>query len=94
MSHGRHQGREGYVNGLLSKRTIKTNIPEEPSPNRLTPILPSTFQPGLKRQQSLSYDKNIITQRLPDPTVNNRGSVKAYNNQSKRLITVEQQKRL
>lgn len=95
MAHGRHHYPESYLNGLSSNRTIKTTIPEESSTNRLSPTtLPSTFQPGLKRQQSLGYDKNIITQRLPDPNINNRGSVKTYTNQSKRLPNVEQQKRL
>jgi hypothetical protein len=67
--------------------------------------MPSTFQPGLKRQQSLGYDKNVTVQRVPDSNINNRGSIKTTNinniNQSKRssngssrISNIEQQKRL
>jgi hypothetical protein len=70
--------------------------------------MPSTFQPGLKRQQSLGYDKNVTVQRVPDSNINNnnRGSIKTTNinvnntNQSKRssngnsrISNIEQQKR-
>ena len=65
--------------------------------------MPSTFQPDLKRQQSLGYDQNVIVQRVSDSNSNNRGSIKTtnINHQSKRttngtsrMANVEQQKRL
>jgi len=104
MSQGRHHYPDYYVNGVASNRPIKTNPPVDSPTNRRTPnVLPSTFQPGLKRQQSLGYDKNVNVQRVPDSSINNRGSVKTTinnNNQSKRssngssrISNIEQQKR-
>jgi hypothetical protein len=106
MSHGRHHYPESYVNGLSSNRSIKTNPSAESPTNRPTSnVLPSTFQPGLKRQQSLGYDKNVLVQRLPDSNINNRGSTKTTNNNnnnnqskrsangSSRISNIEQQKR-
>ncbi len=105
MSQGRHHYPDGYVNGISSNRSIKTNPSIDSSTNRTTPnVLPSTFQPGLKRQPSLGYDKNLNIQRIPDSNINNRGSIKTTinnnTNQSKRssngssrISNIEQQKR-
>jgi hypothetical protein len=108
MTQGRHHYPDFYTNGLSSNRTIKTNPSTDSPTNRLTPnVLPSTFQPGLKRQQSLGYDKNVNVQRLPDSNINNRGSTrititttnnntqsKRSSNGSSRISNIDQQKRL
>jgi hypothetical protein len=104
MSHGRHHYPESYINGLSSNRVTR---PDPPNPRPISNVMPSTFQPGLKRQQSLGYDKNVTVQRVPDSNINNRGSIKTTNininnpNQSKRssngssrISNIEQQKRL
>jgi hypothetical protein len=103
MSHGRHHYPESYVNGLTSNRPIKPNLATAATANRSSQkMLPSTFQPEpLKRQQSLSFDKNGNTQRLPEANNNTREPVRTNitNNQSKRsngsyrISNVEQQKR-
>lgn len=82
---------------------MKPNPPTESPTNRPTlNALPSTFQPGLQRQQSLGIDKNIPVQRLPESNINNRASVKTVNNTnqlkrssngSSRILKTEQQKR-
>ncbi len=103
MSQGRHPYPESYINGLSSNQPIKPNLP--PNNRQISNVMPSTFQPGLKRQQSLGYDKNVTVQRVPDSNINNRGSIKTTNinniNQSKRssngssrISNIEQQKRL
>ena len=93
MSHSRyHHYPESYTNGLSSNRTTKTDSPI----NRSTMnVMPSTFQPGLERQQSLSYEKNLSNQRIPpesNSSSSHRGSYKTTNN-SRRSVN-DQQKRL
>lgn len=104
MSYTRyHHYPESYTNGLASNRTTKTDSPI----NRSTMnVMPSTFQPGLQRQQSLSYEKNLSNQRLPpesnssshrgsSKTTNNSQPIRRAVNENSRLSNqFEQQKRL
>jgi len=96
INQNRHHYPESYVNGL-SIKPKSTHPIDSPTNRRVTSNpMPSTFQPFLKRQQSLGYDKNVNVQRLSD-----RGSIKTTNtNQSKRstngnsrISNIEQQRR-
>lgn len=105
MSHTRHHHYpESYTNGLASKRITKPDL----SNNRSTiNVMPSTFQPGLQRQQSLNSEKNLPNQRiLPESnsSSSHRGSYKTsttsqairrtVNDNSRLSNQIDQQKRL